>query len=88
MMRGQKNDWKFPRKVRIASATTPGRASGRMTSRKSCSGDAPSISAASSKLRGMVTMNWRRRNVPKAENAMGRIRPRYVFTKPSFTMIW
>ena len=48
---------------------------GMATFQKICQWPAPSMAAASSRLLGMVSMNWRSRKVPKALNAAGRISP-------------
>ena len=62
-------------KVKMPSVMMPGRASGMITSQKTCQRPAPSISAASSSAGGIVSMNCRSRNVPNALKLAGTMSP-------------
>jgi hypothetical protein len=57
---------------------------GRRILKKIIKGLQPSILAASSRDWGMVTKNWRRRKVPKAETMGGTIKGQWEPVRPSF----
>src|SRR3954462_7777262 len=72
------------RKVKSATATSPGRASGRMMRQKVCRYDAPSIIAASSMSRGIERKNPISIHTENgsANDEYARIRAKYVLSKP------
>lgn len=87
-MSGQSRSFHDHSTVMIASAESPGFASGSMIFQKIWNWFAPSRRAASSSSGGSPMKNWRIMNVPKALKMPGAAMPMTVFSQPSPWMIW
>src|SRR5215218_6949361 len=87
-MSGLKKSFHEYTRWKIATATITGHACGRMTEMRVRNGPAPSIDAASSISRGIVSMYWRIRNTSYAlAKNVGTSRGSHVPTQPIFAKI-
>ena len=87
-MSGLKKSFQEYTRWKIATATTTGQAWGRMTDTSVRNGPAPSIAAASSISRGIVSMYWRSRNTSYAlAKKVGTRSGSQVPTQPSLANI-
>jgi len=68
---GHRKSFQFPRNVKMITTDRAGLANGKQIRQKRPNSDTPSIRPASSNSLGMLPMNWRMTNTPKAVSMPG-----------------
>ena len=74
-IRGQRKSFQVPMNVNMASVTRIGLHRGRMSDRYILKSPAPSIRAASMRLSGIESANWRIRKIPNTLAIPGMMTP-------------